>query len=299
MRSAPVLFIIFNRPDTTQKVFDRIRQATPERLYVVSDAARTDRVGEEELVNAARDIIEQQVDWDCKVSRHYAKNNLGCGVNVSQGITWFFQHEEAGIILEDDCLPSPVFFDFCSDMLNKHADSERVMHISGSRYNEEFEIEDDFFYSQYAHIWGWATWRRSWQHFQLDPPELRDGVHVKHVHSLFSTKKERDFWKVKLRKGVLPKLKNQWGVQWQYAVSQKSGLCVTPKENLISNIGAEGVHTHSGNQFLFRKVSENFGWERQPGNESRNAAFDDYHFSHHFKPYRSLVSRILKKLKLT
>ena len=113
-KDVPVLFLIFNRPDTTKQVFDAIRKARPKRLYVAADAPRVEKEGEAALCQQTRAIIKQ-VDWDCEVQTLFREENLGCQKAISSAIDWFFEHEEMGIILEDDCLPSPSLFSFCSD----------------------------------------------------------------------------------------------------------------------------------------------------------------------------------------
>ena len=129
----PVLFLIFNRPDTTQQVFDEIRKARPEQLYVAADGPRKDQSADYELCKKTRDII-QQVDWDCKVFTCFRDENLGCKRSVSSAIDWFFSHVEEGIILEDDCVPDQSFFPFCQELLEKYRDDTRIMMISGNNF---------------------------------------------------------------------------------------------------------------------------------------------------------------------
>ena len=110
----PVLFVIFNRPDTTQKVFNAIRQAKPKQLFVAADGPREGKEGEKEKCEQVREIIEQ-IDWDCEVKTLFRDKNLGCKIAVSSAIDWFFENVEEGIILEDDCLPSQSFFWYCQE----------------------------------------------------------------------------------------------------------------------------------------------------------------------------------------
>ncbi len=125
----PVVFIIFKRPDTTERVFEVIRQTKPTKLLVVADGARTDRPGEADKCAAVRAIIEC-VDWDCKVLKNYSEINLGCGKRVSSGLDWVFDNVEEAIILEDDCLPHPTFFRFCEELLERYRYDTRVSSIS-------------------------------------------------------------------------------------------------------------------------------------------------------------------------
>ena len=107
-----VLFLVFNRLDTTKQVFEAIREAKPPRLYIAADGARETKAGEAEKVTAVRDFILKNIDWECDIKTLFREENLGCKYAVSGAIDWFFDNEEMGIILEDDCLPSQSFFGF-------------------------------------------------------------------------------------------------------------------------------------------------------------------------------------------
>ena len=153
----PVLFLVFNRPDTTAQVFEAIRQAKPPRLYVASDGAREDKEGELEKVKQVREIVSQ-VDWNCEVKTLFRDKNLGCKIAVSSAIDWFFEQEEMGIILEDDCLPHPTFFRFCQELLERYRDDERIGMISGNNFQFGRKCTDySYYFSMYSHIWGWAS----------------------------------------------------------------------------------------------------------------------------------------------
>ena len=115
----PVLFIIFNRPETTMQVFERIRQARPPKLFIVADGARKDKPGEAEKCEQCR-AIKDMVDWQCEVYTNFADENIGCKNRVASGISWVFEQVEEAIILEDDCLPNMSFFRFCQEMLEKY-----------------------------------------------------------------------------------------------------------------------------------------------------------------------------------
>ncbi|HMB95212.1 MAG TPA: hypothetical protein VKK61_04160, partial [Tepidisphaeraceae bacterium] len=100
----PVAFLIFNRPETTRRVFERIREAQPTQLYVIADGPREGRPTDSDLCPQTRAILDS-VDWDCQVVRNFSDSNLGCKRRVSSGITWLFEQVQEAIILEDDCLP--------------------------------------------------------------------------------------------------------------------------------------------------------------------------------------------------
>ncbi|OUC08639.1 hemolytic protein HlpA-like protein, partial [Litorilinea aerophila] len=161
----PVIFLIFNRPDTTAQVFAEIAKARPRRLLVVADGPRPHRPDDVEKCSATRAVIER-VDWPCEVSCDFAEENLGGRRRISSGLTWAFSQVEAAIVLEDDCLPHPTFFPFCEELLNRYCHDERIMAITGDNFQfGRSRTKYSYYFSRYFHSWGWATWRRAWQHY--------------------------------------------------------------------------------------------------------------------------------------
>jgi hypothetical protein len=236
-----ILFIVFNRPDTTAKVFEAIRASKPPRLYIAADGPRLNRLDDVAKCEEVRDIVSD-IDWACEVKTLYQDQNLGCKLGVSSGIDWFFKQEEEGIILEDDVVPSSDFFIFCESMLEKYRFDERVMMITGTNYLGNSKLKDAYFFSKHFSIWGWATWRRAWALYDLEMKawenqkvkdninyEFNSGYIAKHFSTIFDSLKNSYV--------------DTWDIQWVFACICNSGLCVTPRVNLITNIGVEGVHS--------------------------------------------------------
>ena len=168
MTSVPVLFLIFNRPDTTALVMEAIRAARPARLYVAADGPRPGCPGDAERCAEARRVVTA-VDWPCQVKTLFRETNLGCRKAVSSAIDWLFACEEEGIILEDDCVPTSDFFSFCGELLERFRDDKQIMAICGSCYAEaEPNYRASYYFSYYADPWGWATWRRAWRLYDGD-----------------------------------------------------------------------------------------------------------------------------------
>ena len=250
--TTPVAFLIFNRPDTTARVFEAIRQAKPPKLLVVADGPRPDRPDDVEKCNAARAIIDG-VDWDCEVLTNYSDVNLGCGKRVSTGITWVFKQFEEAIILEDDCLPHPDFFRFCEELLEKYRDDKRIMAIGGTNVIGEWKSSvQSYHFSYHGSIWGWASWRRAWCYFDLDMrlwanQEIRNRVRDVIADNRQYQKRAIVFESV-YRKEI-----DTWDYQWIFARLVQSGLTVIPCVNLVSNLGfarEDATHTKSRNEFL-------------------------------------------------
>lgn len=173
----PILFIGFNRPETSRQVFAAIRSAEPTDLYVAIDGPRVGHSDEAARVAEVRAIFDD-VDWDCEVHTLFREDNVGCRLGVSGAINWFFENVEAGIILEDDCVPSSSFFGYCEELLDRFADDTRIMHIAGYNHRPDFVWDPDYsyFFSHYGYMWGWATWRRAWAFYDVELPHFDEIV---------------------------------------------------------------------------------------------------------------------------
>lgn len=239
-----VLFLIFNRLETTKSVFSAIRRAQPPRLYIAADGPRYDRCGEAAKVQEVREYVKKNIDWKCDVKIRFRNQNLGCKYSVSDAISWFFEQEEQGIILEDDCLPSDSFFGFCEELLVRYKDDPEVYLISGDAAGAEAcNIHEDYGFCKYPMIWGWASWRRAWAEYD---PEMRDWPVCRNniIKSISEYRSTRRFWKNTLDLTFHKKI-DTWDYQFCYLLFKKKGKCIVPRVNLISNIGfgADATHT--------------------------------------------------------
>lgn len=241
-----LLFIVFNRPNTTAVVFNEIRKARPTRLYIASDGPRAHYLDELQKINHVRKIVKN-IDWKCEVKTLFSEKNLGCKVACSRAIEWFFEKEEEGIILEDDCLPHPDFFYFCEILLNHYKFEKKIFQITGCNFQNNIKRgKASYYFSNYNHIWGWATWKRAWKYYDKEMkfwPEWKESDHWK---KRFSDRVERNFWENNFEASF----KNQidtWCYPWQSSVWKEGGLTVTPNVNLISNIGFSVDATHTTN----------------------------------------------------
>jgi hypothetical protein len=235
--STPVIFIIFNRPDLTAKVFEAIRKVQPQKLLIVADGARFDRPNEAEKCRESRAVIET-LDWDCDVLKNYSDVNLGCGVRVATGLDWAFSQVEEAIVLEDDCLPAPSFFNFCEKMLEHYRDDERIMHISGDNSCNQNRTRDSYYYSKYGHIWGWATWRRAWQHYDYRMKSWTAFKQAGLLGLICEDSYEQKYWtNIFDQMYENPQVINTWDFQWLYTCWAQSGLAIAPNQNLVANLG--------------------------------------------------------------
>lgn len=244
----PVLLLAFSRPDTTRRVLERIRDAAPVRFYVACDAARNGRPAEAEKVEAVRALITELVDWPCEVRTLYRDQNLGCKLAVSGALDWFFAHEEMGIILEDDCLPDPSFFGYCESLLHRFKDDERIFMISGNNFQRGEKVtEYSYYYSWLTHIWGWASWRRSWQKVDLEMKNWPAFLAAGGVKQIYPKLRYARRWE-KTFERYLQGRYNTWDYPLLFASWWHRQLTVLPEVNLVSNIGfgEEGTHMAAG-----------------------------------------------------
>lgn len=242
---SPVLFMVFNRPSPTARVFDEIRKAKPPRLYISADGPRVTRVGEAEIVEEVRAFILANIDWDCEVKTLFRTQNHGCKVAISSSIEWFFLHEEEGIILEDDCLPSSSFFEFCDEMLRVYRNNKSIGMIAGSNLMGMSEaLRSDYYFSKYVLIWGWATWRDRWIGTYDVDMKCWPTARLSASDWLYGDIGEVENWRA-IFEAVFNGSIDTWDYQWVFANWINKRLSVIPRVNLISNIGFGHGATHT------------------------------------------------------
>ena len=290
----PVAFFIFNRPDTTERVFAEIAKVKPPKLLVVADGPRAEHPSDAERCRAAQAIVER-VDWDCEVLTNYSKVNLGCKRRLVSGLDWVFNVVEEAIILEDDCLPHPTFFRFCEELLERYRENEEVALISGTNlYISRKKTQSSYYFSRYPLIWGWASWRRFWRHYDVRIkrwPELRDSNWLEDI--LGSKGPIYRYWR-KVFDTMYQEKTNTWDYQLVFAVWIQKALAIIPRVNLISNIGWS-------NDPNFRKKYHKFARMKtkaiqfsllHPPHISRDVVADQFVEKYSFTPFRSLPVRV-------
>ncbi len=240
MFATPVLFLVFNRPEKTSQVFERIRSARPVKLFIAADGPRHNKEGDVELCDQVRKGILDHIDWPCEIHTLFRKENMGCRLAVSSAINWFFENVEDGIILEDDCLPDLSFFSFCAELLEYYRHDENVMMVSGDNFLPEQRGTGSYYFSRYTHIWGWATWRRAWKHYDLSmeqwPAFRKEKRFSEFLPSPVYEKVEKIF------DAAFAGKTTTWDTQWMFSCWAHRGLSVMPNVNLVSNIDPAGTH---------------------------------------------------------
>lgn len=291
----PVLMLVFNRPDETQRVFDAVRTVKPAKLYVAADGARAHKPNDAALSEQTRAIFKQ-VDWPCQVITLFRDENLSCGPAVSSAIDWFFSHEEMGIILEDDCLPNQSFFTFCRTLLHHYKDDERVMQICGSNFQQGHVRGDaSYYFSMFSFIWGWATWRRAWKHYSYTLQNINQ-VSELHLQDYTNHSGIKRYWNHTFMFSK-KQLFNTWDYQWALTILKQSGLSLVPNVNLITNIGNTDNSAHGSADDTSWTVNQ----AAQVLNEiiytdkiEVNREADIYFYEQALKPNNSFTQKIVK-----
>lgn len=294
--ATPVVFVVFNRPDCTARSLAAIRATKPRRVYIVADGSRPDRPGEAALCAEVRTLVEQGIDWPCEVIRDYAPANLGCARRVSSGLDAVFARETEAIILEDDCVPDPTFFPFCAELLTKYRDEPGVGQIAGyTLRSRDARGGPSYYFSQYPHCWGWATWSRAWKvydHAMKDWPEAK---RTGWLRQRFERRREAEYWE-RIFDRVYSGEIDSWAYRWTFAGWRKDFLSVLPAINLVENIGfgENATHTRRNHPGGLQKMGTLPMPLRHPDQIARDRAADRHTYLHHYDP--PLWLRIWRKL---
>ncbi len=280
---APVLLIAWRRPHTPRQVINAIPPVAPTRMFVACDGPNPNRPGEAKKVAATRDVIEQEIDWPCQIERLYSDVNQGCRLGVSRAITWFFEHVEEGIILEDDCVPHSDFFTYCTTLLERYRHDTRVWCIGGTNFqNGQWRGDGSYYFSRYNHCWGWASWRRCWQHYDIDLNEWPAFRASNFLMTVFEDPVERQYWS-----GIWQRLLDRgepdtWDYQWTFTCLANGGLTALPNRNLVSNVGFGDDATHTTVKAIGTAIGQGMDSIKEPLFILRDCLADSYTFNEFF-----------------
>lgn len=291
------MLLVFNRPELTRRLIQNLQRVKPQKIFVVADGPRIGNKHDIEDCRATRAAIED-IDWPCDLVMKYSDMNLGCYRNVADGLTWVFTQVDEAIILEDDCLPHPTFFPYCEELLSRYRDDLRVGVISGNNFQHGVKRgEASYYFSIFNHLWGWATWKRSWSFFDHEMLSWQRGEDAGWLMNLWKEYPQAAAYWVANFDRVSQKKIDSWGYRWTYACWKNQLLTAIPEVNLVSNIGFGPKSTHTKNK---NDVAANIAAEamifplRHPSLVTPNRDADIYTQKTIFTP--SLLRRIQRKL---
>lgn len=294
---APVAYVVFNRPRHTRKTFDAIRTYRPDQLFIIADGPRDGFCSDIARCKEVREIVSA-VDWPCEVYFNLSDKNLGCCKRVSSGLDWVFGQVDRAIILEDDCLASSEFFLFAESMLNRYQNDDRVWAVSGNSYQPENNWDGaSYFFSKYQDCWGWATWKRAWQHYDQELSFLYRWKDSPEWEKCFPSRAERRYFQHIFDEALSGKV-DSWGYRWTATVMYAGGLSATPNGNLVKNIGFDDEATHTTT--IPALINETTGMQNltHPITVSVNEKADNYYFKKYIMPserFTSILRRMCKQ----
>jgi hypothetical protein len=232
----PILLIVYKRPDATRLVFEEIRKARPQKLFIGADGPKEGNSEDAHKVDEVRKIV-QNVDWDCDVKTLFYEKNVGSRITESSAISFFFDNVEEGIILEDDCLPDQSFFRFCRELLEKYRNDKRVMHISGNNFQFGRKVGNgSYYFSRFSYGWGWASWKRAWNYYDVEMKSYPAFKAQNQIRNVFKSIIMQQYYMDRLDEAYNRQV-DCWDNQWGYAIWSQNGICIVPNMNLVSNIG--------------------------------------------------------------
>jgi hypothetical protein len=245
--SVPVLIIGWRRPDHARRVLEAVRRWQPTKLFLACDGFNPDSPPETiDGVLRTRAVFDEPLDWESDVQRRYADSNLGLWRAEQRAMDWFFEECEEGIILEDDCLPSPEFYPYCTELLDRYRSDERVLSISGDNsFGAVLSSDSSYGFVRYPLPWGWASWRRAWQHYDRDLDRFAALRETDGWDRLLPDPAERRVWSERLHSMRVSGIPDTWDHRWIIGAMMHGGLSILPRENLIMNIGYGAGATHT------------------------------------------------------
>lgn len=247
MEERPALLVMtFNRHSTLAQLLAILKQYPPSRLYIVQDGPRANNAADHANCWQVRQMVEA-LEMPCSIKLKLNPTNLGPMHAQKAALDWFFEQEEEGIVLEDDCIPDPSFFRFSAELLAKYRHDSRVMWISGDNFERGIRtVKESYYFSRFPHCWGWASWRRVWQGYDLLitawPQAKEDGL----LSRVFQHQEEREYWTNIFDKSFAGKIRS-WDYRMTFHIWKSNGLCILPVTNLIRNIGFQELATNCSN----------------------------------------------------
>jgi hypothetical protein len=238
----PVLLIVFNRLDLVKKQVELLRKLPLHKLFVVADGPRIEKK-EEDKCNQVRRLIDS-ANWQCKVYKDYATTNMGCANRIVSGISWVLEQVDRAVILEDDCLADPSMFRYCSELLERYKDDDRIMQICGTQPFREIKSSTSYLFSRHVSGWGWATWSRAWRYFDIQIKISNEEKQRLLEKYLFHNEDAIAYWKNAIEMTITKKI-DAWDYPWQLCVWKKNGIAIFPRQNLVKNVGFRKDATHT------------------------------------------------------
>jgi len=296
----PILFIVFNRPDTTDIVFKRIREIKPRQLFVAADGPREGKKGEMEKCEEVRNIIRKGIDWECDLHLKFSETNLGCGRAESSAMLWFFEAVGEGIVVEDDTLPDLSFFNFCEQLLDRYRNDDSIKMICGNNFqNGRSRGDGSYYFSRYTHSWGYASWWRAWKDYDFNLEKINGEEFRSLLDENFEKEDEQEYWRA-VYKNFRDGKFDTWDFQFLFTMWKNGGKTIIPNANLVTNIGFgnNATHTVNADDPMANNSLGSIKKIVHPGNKSISADADTFFFKNFLKPVTKWERRFKKVMNV-
>ncbi len=300
--NTPILLIIFNRPDKVRRLIESLSIVRPKRIYISADGPRPGVKEDIEKCQASREAA-QRIDWPCEVYTNFKDENLGVDKGMEEAMTWFYSNVEEGIVCEDDCVPNPDFFRFCTTLLDRYRHNEKVMLISGTNFQDGVKHGNGSYYFSHYPTWGYAMWKRTWNKFDTNLDGLEFFIKNKKIDTILRDQRQKKYW-VGFFKKIRDKKYNFTDTRLLFSIWNNNGLIVIPNSNLVKNIGFDNEATHSTFGGKERSLESSnigdiiFNDEIVANEEADNYFFKKIHKTSLFKIiYSKIKQLIIKTLK--
>jgi hypothetical protein len=273
----PLLLIVFNRPKLTKKLLKSIKSVKPKIIYIAGDGPRNNNLNDAALCNEVKETFNTDIDWDCKIIKKFRIKNIGLKDNINSALDWFFENEDMGIIIEDDCEINKSFFKFCEELLNKYKDNDKIKVISGNYYFANLLKKDSYYFSKCPGTHGWASWKRAWIENDKEMKSWRGYSDLIWLVYFFKFNIVKAHYFYKKFYESYHKIINSWDYQLLYSIWKSDGLIIRPYKSLSKHIGwgEEATHSKRPDQHPEVKIEElNFPLEH-PKNFVFNDKLDD------------------------
>lgn len=299
MVQTPVLFETFVRVDYARQVWEAIKAAQPKKLYFYSNKGRAEKEGEIERNNEIRSWVKE-IDWDCELHTFFRDECVDIYTSLKGALDWVFSSEPEAIVLEDDCVPTPAFFSFCDQMIEKYRDNKKVWCISGDNYLDYKPKDADYFFSQYHFMFGWASWSDRWNKIIWDNIDIDSYKKNQVLDGLYKTSRQEkrryqefDYIKQKVEATKC------WDFALGFAIDINRGVTVHPKEHLVNGIGKIGSHSQSVVKTMFDIEAHPdytvYSISASPVTVEPDKIYD-YLFYKKYRRYKSLTNRVWMRL---
>lgn len=308
MCSTPILLVSFNRPEYVRRVLTVIREHAPRQLFVFQDGAREGNSEDIEQCARVRSVIQEMVDWNCELHTFYSDQNLGCGPGPAAAITWFFEQVDQGIILEDDAVPHPDFFQYASELLEEYKDDSSVYAIGSMKLGQKVYGDGSYFFSKMNHtLCAWATWKRAWQRYDYNLKDFSEQQLNDSLKMYGARLREREYWCERLKEIHKDCLANSsWDQQFWMSIWRYGGKGILPNTNLCTNIGfdSSATHTQSSSNPMANVPTDSILPLKHPSStrirKDADLDFQKFYFSpwaYGWKGFINLPFRLNKRLK--